>query len=319
MGGAGCHRDDAAGRIAPAGHHRPCRGVAQVQRRIDVDGDLVVEALEVELGHPAVRAGPGVAHEQVDGALDLLEPGGDVAAPVGAGEVGRQDLDVGAVALGHVQRELPQARLAAGDHDEVAAPRGELPGEGAADPGGGPGDERTGERRHALATRVGGLRSGVADSLHVGEGVAQVGQPAALVGADEAHAPRQRVAATARHPGIDQRVEHEALADPQPGHGGQAQHREEDALIADAHTPRDLAAEPALRVAGDAHAELAGLLAEGARLGAGAPAPGEPPDDQHLVAVGDDLRRPVEPRVRDVLLEEPGDRVHATITPLPGG
>ena len=72
----------------------------------------------------------------------------------------------------------------------------------------------------------GRIRAAGAHPLDVGDGVAELADPVGLVLTDEAHAPRQRLAAAAGHAGIDERVEHGPLVHAQAGHDRDALGRE---------------------------------------------------------------------------------------------
>jgi len=102
----------------------------------------------------------------------------------------------------------------------------------------------------------------------VHQGLAQLVDPFALVVAHEAHAPRQRVAAAPGDPGVDERVEHLALGQPQPGHHRDAQGGEKLLLVAAPSAPRDLAGEAGLGLIGDTHAQRSGVLPEALDAGA---------------------------------------------------
>ena len=77
--------------------------------------------------------------------------------------------------------------------------------------------------------------------------------PLGLVLGHQAHAPGQRLAAAAGHAGVDQRVEHPAVAHAQPGHDRHARRREEDRGAAAHGAPRHRAPEGGLGLVGDAH------------------------------------------------------------------
>src|SRR5258706_470196 len=87
---------------------------------------------------------------------------------------------------------------------------------------------------------------GLPGLLDVGQGVAELADPLALVAVDETHAPRQGLAAAAGDAGVDERVEHGALGVAQPRHHGHRQMGEQVALAVDLHAPGHLAAEPVL-------------------------------------------------------------------------
>src|SRR5438874_1815070 len=135
------------------------------------------------------------------------------------------------------------------------------------------------------------------------------------MGADQSHAPRERVTATARDAAAHEGVEHGALLHPQPGHHRDAEGREEHPLAAALRAPRHLAAEVVLRLVGDADALVACVLPEavdpsrtggGLRRGRRAPGEldvGERAHDQDLLAVRGDLRRAGEPLIRQAASE----------------
>ena len=138
---------------------------------------------------------------------------------------------------------------------------------------------------------------------------AQLGDPVRLVAADQANAPRQGLAAAPSHPGIDEGVEHAALAHAQPGHHRHAGGGELLGRGAAARSPGDLAPEASLGVLGDADPLLAGVLSEPFDPGGFGDlaafgrqvAPqvgfGQAADDQDLVVVEGDLGRSGEPPV----------------------
>ena len=107
-------------------------------------------------------------------------------------------------------------------------------------------------------------RALVADLLDRRHGVAQLVDPLRLVLGHQADAPGQRLAAAARHAGVDQRVEGLAVVHAQPGHDRHAGRREEDAGAPALGAPRHGTPEGRLRLVGDAHAGAAALLAEAA-------------------------------------------------------
>ena len=130
-----------------------------------------------------------------------------------------------------------------------------------------------------------------------------------FVATDQAHAPRQRLAAAAGHAGVDERVEDGPLAHAQSGHHRGAVGREQLLVVAATGTPGDLAAPERLGVGGDGHAALAGVLPEPADAGpmghlgpVGVEIGGrrrciEHPDHQDLLPIGADIGRPLEPSV----------------------
>src|ERR1039457_1312469 len=125
---------------------------------------------------------------------------------------------------------------------------------------------------------------------------------------DEAHAPRQRLAATAGDARLDQRVEDAAILDSEPGHDRNPEGGEELLDATAAGAPGDLAAEEALRVAGNLDARVASVAPESRDPGAAGGRSGafggisrelgfvDLADDQDLVGIGGDGRgRLVEP------------------------
>src|SRR5262249_47862659 len=78
----------------------------------------------------------------------------------------------------------------------------------------------------------------------------------------EAHTPREGVAAAARHPAGDERVQNLTLGLAQPRHHGRRDMGEQRPLATALHAPGNLLAEPVLRLARHLDAVLAGALAE---------------------------------------------------------
>ena len=87
-------------------------------------------------------------------------------------------------------------------------------------------------------------------------------QPIVLVLAYEPNTPRQRLAAGARHAGVDQGIEHDAFAHAQARHHRNTLGREEILETATRHAPRHLAAPEQLGLVGDRHAVVAGVVTE---------------------------------------------------------
>src|SRR5262245_35734875 len=169
------------------------------------------------------------------------------------------------------------------------------------------------------------VRSLRAHLLYVAQRLPQVGEPGVLVLADQPHAPGQRVAAAAGHPGVHQRVEDAPLRLAEPGHHRDGKCGEHHLVGVTDDAPGHLAAEGALRLPGDLYPRVTGLLpepaaaADGGRLrpgpglprrplrGGGALRPaglapgrrhrraGQVPDDRDLLPVDVDLRRTLEP------------------------
>lgn len=123
------------------------------------------------------------------------------------------------------------------------------------------------------------------------------------------NAPCQRLAPASCHSGPDQRIQHLAFRQAQPGHNRDGQGREKGPFPADLHAPGHLPAEAPLGLLRDSHALISRLLAEALH-----PAPGrcrlavgdlgddvrvvEAADDQDLVVVCFDFRRSSEPSLR---------------------
>src|SRR2546429_3510893 len=165
--------------------------------------------------------------------------------------------------------------------------------------------------------------------LHVAQRLPQVGEPGVLVLADQAHAPGERVAAAAGHPGVHQRVEDAPLRLAEPGHHRDGKCGEHHLVVVTDNAPGHLAAERVLRLPGDLYPGVTGLLtepaaaADGGRLGLGpgplprplrgggplllrgvavprrrrCPRAGQVPDDRDLLPVDQDLGRALEPVV----------------------
>src|SRR5437660_967018 len=79
--------------------------------------------------------------------------------------------------------------------------------------------------------------------LNAGERAAQALDPLRLMLGHQPHTPGQRLAARAGHAGVDERVEHLAVLEAQPGHHRHAQGGEELLHPAAAGAPGDLAPE----------------------------------------------------------------------------
>ncbi len=112
-------------------HHR---GDQHVEHRL-LGLDRVVQ-------EPSLEPEPGVVDQQVDRAPAIGDPGLHRGQLLAVGEVGGQHLDGHAVPVPQLARLVLQPVTVAGDQDEVVAGGGELVGEGAADAGGGAGDQR---------------------------------------------------------------------------------------------------------------------------------------------------------------------------------
>src|SRR5262245_65398750 len=84
--------------------------------------------------------------------------------------------------------------------------------------------------RARAARRGSGRRSLVTHALDVHERFAELLDPLSLVLTDQPHAPCERVAATAGHARVDERVEDSPLAHAQPRHHGDAELGERGAL-----------------------------------------------------------------------------------------
>jgi hypothetical protein len=134
--------------------------------------------------------------------------------------------------------------------------------------------------------------------------------------ADQPNAPGERVRPGARHPGVDEGVEHPAFVVPQPGHHRNREVGEEQPGVADRRAPGHLASVARLGLVGDAHPGVPGVLAEppdpalgrGAGSGVLAVRRREFADDDDLLAVDGDRRSADEPVVRQPAAE-PGDDV----------
>src|SRR5215472_8298175 len=111
--------------------------------------------------------------------------------------------------------------------------------------------------------------------LHVAQCLPQVGEPGVLVLADQPHAPGERVAAAAGHPGVHERVEDAPLRLAEPGHHRDGKCGEHHLVVVADDAPGDLAAERVLGLPGYLYPRVAGLLtepaaaADGGRLGPG--------------------------------------------------
>src|SRR5437588_112766 len=75
------------------------------------------------------------------------------------------------------------------------------------------------------------------------ERITELADPLALMAFDQTDAPRQRFAAAPGDAGVDERVEHRALAEAQPRHHRHRGVREQVALAVDLDAPRHLAPE----------------------------------------------------------------------------
>src|SRR5471030_1959420 len=146
--------------------------------------------------------------------------------------------------------------------------------------------------------------------LDLRHGLTQSAQPVVGVLPDQAHAPGEGLGTGSGDAGIHKGVENLALTLAQPGHRGNGKVREEPARLADSGTPGNAAAELGLRLVGDLHPLLAGVLAP----------TGDPPlgcrrlatlwrrqlaDNRDLVTVDRDAQVAGEPTVGDPP-DEPG-------------
>src|SRR6202011_3561407 len=100
--------------------------------------------------------------------------------------------------------------------------------------------------------------------LHVGQRFTKTFDPLRLVLAHEADAPGERFTAAAGHTRVDERVEDVPILQAQTGHHGHAECCEELLDVTDAGSPRDLAAEEALRVTRNANARVPRLRTKAA-------------------------------------------------------
>jgi hypothetical protein len=138
--------------------------------------------------------------------------------------------------------------------------------------------------------------------------------------ADEPNAPSEGIRTRPCNSGVDERVEHASLVLTQPGHHRDREVGEGHPCVADARTPRDLAAVPGLGLVGDLHPLLAGLLPEAADAAERCCGPGrvvgvcgdlrcwQLTDDGDLFAVDGDFRLAGEPSVGQPA-GQPGRRV----------
>src|ERR1700730_8500163 len=146
-------------------------------------------------------------------------------------------------------------------------------------------------------------RSGPSHLVDLDQGVAKALDPVRLVHADESYAPGQRIATAARHPAGDQGVQDRTFRHPQARHHRHAEGREDLGFVAAPRAPRNLPLEMTLRLTGDLYAFLTSLLPESVdpsqpggrpRLGSGSGGKlhvRQRADDEHLVAVGGNIRR----------------------------
>src|SRR5215472_16030858 len=118
--------------------------------------------------------------------------------------------------------------------------------------------------------------------LHVAQCLPQVGEPGVLVLADQPHAPGERVAAAAGHPGVHERVEDAPLRLAEPGHHRDGKCGEHHLVVVADDAPGNLAAERVLSLPGYLYPLVAGLLtepaatADGGRLGIDSELPHRP-------------------------------------------
>src|ERR1700722_5468347 len=94
------------------------------------------------------------------------------------------------------------------------------------------------------------------------EGSTDVVDPLFLVAPYQSHAPGQRLAPAPGYARVDQGVEYLALGDPEPGHDRCTHRREVDGGVTARGAPGHESPERGLRLIGDPHALLAGVLAE---------------------------------------------------------
>src|SRR5438132_2530193 len=176
-------------------------------------------------------------------------------------------------------------------------------------------------RRSGAGSGAGDIRTLTAHLLHTRQGLPQAGDPVGLVLRHEPHAPRERLTPAARHPRVDQSVEHPPVLETEAGHDRDAEGGEQFLLATAPRPPGDLAPEDALRLVGDANASVARLVAEArnpSRAGRGAHALGsiggdlglvDVTDDQDLVTIGGDRRGAGEELVGQAAGEPAGDFV----------
>jgi hypothetical protein len=158
-------------------------------------------------------------------------------------------------------------------------------------------------------------RAAPANLLHRLHRRPQLGEPLVGVLTDQADRPDQRLRPGAGHPGVDERVENQALALAQAGHHRHRGVGEDLAVVAAGGTPGDRPAVPLLRGVRDGHPLLPGLLAEardppragGSRVALTRLGLGERADDGDLVAVDGEVHRAGEPAVGQPSGEPAGD------------
>ena len=107
-----------------------------------------IGAIDEVAGH----ARAGVVDEQVDRAVQVGEAGFDRVHVVIVGQVGDEDLDVGAVLADELGRQRLELLAATGDQHEIVPVTGEQPRERRPDPTRRTGDQRA-RRRAARRTR----------------------------------------------------------------------------------------------------------------------------------------------------------------------
>ena len=113
--------------------------VSMTARTMTSSPGLLVGEVVVEEG--ALEPEAGVVDEQLDRPHVVLDAGAHPAGRLAVGQVGHEHLDGHPVAHPQPGRELVEAAPVTGHEDEVGALPGESFGEGAADAGGGAGDE----------------------------------------------------------------------------------------------------------------------------------------------------------------------------------
>jgi hypothetical protein len=118
------------------------RGVGEPHHGGHQDVEHRLLLVDVVVEEPALQAEAGVVHQQLHRRLGLAEAGLDPGELGAVGEVGGQHLHRDAVRRAQLVGLGGQPGLVAGDQHQVVAAGGELVGERAADPGGGPGDQR---------------------------------------------------------------------------------------------------------------------------------------------------------------------------------
>jgi hypothetical protein len=140
-GGEAGDRGDVDDVAAPAAHHAGQRGHREPHDGVHVEREHLLLGLDAGPQERPVQAAAGVVDQQVDRGVGVGQPLLDPLAAGDGGEVGGEHRGADLVPVGQLGGEAGQARLVAGDEDEVVALDGEPARERRADARGRPGHQ----------------------------------------------------------------------------------------------------------------------------------------------------------------------------------